>query len=116
MATKSTIPFKDFVAKQILKLGILKSCNFNGSLNMSLEQHENKHKDIKMKTNIIKWQEHLIPTPQKQVLGILKAYLKESQRIQKMEAHEKCSRIKLILHYNSVIIWDLRLQSHLIGE
>ncbi len=49
-----------------------------------------------------------IPLPQKQVLGILKAYLKESKRIQKMEAHEKCSRIKLVLHYNSIIIWDLR--------
>jgi hypothetical protein len=58
MATKSTIPFKDFVAKQILKLGVLKCCNFDGSLNMSLEQLENEHKDIKMKTNTIKWQKH----------------------------------------------------------
>jgi hypothetical protein len=49
-----------------------------------------------------------IPTPQKQVLGILKAYFKDSKRIQKMEAHEKCSRIKLVFHYNLVIIWDLR--------
>ncbi len=58
MATKSTIPFKDFVAKQIFELGVHKGCNFDGSLNMSLEQHENKHKNIKMKMNTIKWQEH----------------------------------------------------------
>jgi hypothetical protein len=57
-----------------------------------------------------------IPTPQNQVLGILKAYFKEFKRIQKMEAHEKCSRIKLVLHYNSIIIWDLRLKSYLIDE
>ncbi len=58
MVFRSTIPFKDFVTKQILVLKFLRDCSFDRSLDMSLEQHAKEHKNTNMKTNTTKWQEH----------------------------------------------------------
>jgi hypothetical protein len=58
MVVRSTIPFMDFVTKQILVLKFLKDYSSKGSLEMLVEQHAKEHKNTNMKTNTTKWQEH----------------------------------------------------------